>query len=171
MIVGGLRARLIRDSVFHAVDTALANLGWYQASPNRAQVSFRAFPYAADVQVPPNTLALSDETDNSVPMELGSELTEFTWPMFIDVYGEDDAIALHLAGDVADILAGRMASVGRGRPTIDVYDYTLATPVVIFSVEVVDVRKDRAHGFHQPWLRFWRSVTFHIVDSYEDEDG
>jgi len=170
VIVGGLRARLIRDSVFHAVDDALRALGWYEPSSNRSQVSFRAYPYPLEEQVPPNTLALSDENDSGDEMELGSKLTEFTWAMYVDVYGEDDAIALHLAGDVADILAGRMPSVGRGRPAIDVYDYTLATPVVIFGVEVFDVRKDRAHGFPQPWLRFWRSVTFNLVDSYDDED-
>lgn len=169
--VGGLRARLIRDSVYNALNDALADLGWYEASPSRAPVTFRSSPFPLDEQVPPNTLALSDENDDAAEMELGSTLSEFTWDMFVDIYGEDDAVALHLAGDVADILAGRMASVGRDRPVIDVYDYTLATPVVIFTVEVIAVHKDRAHGFPQPWLRFWRSVPFKIVDSYTDEDG
>jgi len=170
-VVGGLRARLIRDSVFHVVDDALRALGWYDEVAGRAPVTLRPTPYPLDEQVPPNTVALSDETDDATEMELGSDLSEFTWGMFADVYGENDAVALHLAGDVADALAGRMPSIGRGRPVVDVYNYTLATPVVIFTVEVIDVRKDRAHGFPQPWLRFWRSVSFRVVDAYEDENG
>lgn len=169
--VGGLRARLIRDSVYNAINNALADLGWFEASANRAPVTFRPAPCPLDEQVPPNTLALSDENNDAADLELGSALAEFTWSMFVDIYGEDDAVALHLAGDVADILAGRMPSVGRSRPVIDVYDYTLATPVVIFTVEVIEVHKDRAHGYPQPWLRFWRSVPFKVVDSYTDEAG
>jgi hypothetical protein len=46
----------------------------------------------------------------------------------------------------------------------------MATPVGVFAVEVDQVRKQKAHGFPQPWLRFWRSCTFEIIDSYDTED-
>jgi hypothetical protein len=168
--VGGLRDRLIRDSVWHAVDDALRALGWYQPHPSRLPVSFIPTPLPLDVEVPLNTLALGDMASVPTDAELGSDLTEFSWDMHVDVYGENDDVSLHLAGDVAAALAGRMPSIGRGRPVVDVWDYSLATPVIVFGVEIEDVRQAKAHDFPQPWLRFWRSVTFVVIDTYGDEN-
>lgn len=168
--VGGLRARLIRDSVWHVVDDALRDLGWYAAVVSHRPVTFVPAPFGLDVEVPLNTLALGDMADVPTEAEMGSDLTEFAWDMHVDVYGENDDLSLHLAGDVAAALAGRMPSIGRGRPVVDVWDYTLATPVIVFAVAIDDVRQARAHDFPQPWLRFWRSVTFVVTDTYGSED-
>jgi hypothetical protein len=164
--VGGLRARLIRDSVWHAVDEALRALGWYEDHPSRQAVTFVPTALPLDVEVPLNTLGLGDMLDVPTEAEMGSDLTEFAWDMHVDIYGENDDISLHIAGDLEAALAGRMPSIGRGRPVIDVWDYTLATPVVVFAVSIEDVRKAKAHDFPQPWLRFWRSVTFTVIDTY-----
>lgn len=169
MIVGGLRARLIRDSVWHALDDALRDLGWYVTRPSRQQVQLLAEPQAEDVEVPLNSLALGDTVTSDFPAELGSALAEFRWDMHVDVFGENDSLSLHLIGDVVAILEGRLASVGRGAPVIDVWDYTLATPVVAFSVDVESVQSSKANGFSQPWLRFWRTCSFIVVDTYGDE--
>lgn len=167
--VGGLRARLVRDSVWRTVDAALRALGWYADVVSHRPVTFVPAPLGLDVEVPFNTLALGDMNDVPTQAEMGSSLTEFSWDMHVDVYAENDDLSLHLAGDVEAALAGRMPSIGRGRPVVEVWDYTLATPVQVFTVDIEDVRKAKAHDFPQPWLRFWRSVTFTVIDTYGDE--
>lgn len=168
--VGGLRARLVRDSVYRTIEKGLRDLGWFTSHASRSPVQLLPEPVALDREVPRNTLALGDEIDDETALELGSGLSEFRWSMFLDVYAENDSIALHLVGDVAAIMGGRMPSIGRSAPVVDVWDYTLATPVAIFRVEVENVRTAKAHDFPQPWLRFWRSCTFQVVDAYTDED-
>lgn len=98
---------------------------------------------------------------------MGSNLAEVTWPFFVDVYGENDDLALHLVGDIEAMLAGRLPSIGRDRAAIDVYDLTQEPPIVAFVVEVQAVRTQRAHDWPQPWLRFWRTCTFELVDDGE----
>lgn len=169
--VGGLRARLIHDSVYSMLYTALASLGWFTASPSHSPITFNSEALSTNVEVPFNTLALADEGSRGEGIELGSLLQENRWTMWVDFYAENDSISLHLIRDVHDILEGRMPSIGRSRPVIDVYDYTLATPVVIFEVEIEDVHTDKAQDFPQPWLKSWRACGFTIVDTYDDEDG
>lgn len=168
--VGGLRARLIRDSVWHVVDDALRDLGWYAAVPSRQPVTLVPEPLPQNTPIPFNTLALGDEDTTPEPIEMGSLLTEFAWDMHVDVYAENDDLSLHLVGDVAAALAGRLPSIGRSAPLIEVIDYTLATPVPVFTVDVESVTTDKARDFPQPWLRFWRSCSFVVVDSYGSED-
>ncbi len=167
--VGGLRARLIHDSVYAMLHDALDQLGWFDAVASRSQITFLSDALPPDVEVPFNTLALADEGETGDDVELGSQLQETRWEMWVDFYAENDSLSLHLIRDVKDILQGRMPSIGRTRPVVEVYDYTLATPVVIFNVEIEDVLTDRAKGFPQPWLRAWRACGFTVVDTYDDE--
>lgn len=167
--VGGLRARLIRDSVYRTVYDGLETRGWFAVASSHLPVTFPAVPVDINAQVAFNTIGMSDEDMVPAPAELGSGFTEFSWPMFVDVYGEDDSISLHLVGDIAALLAGRMPSVGRTDPHVVVTDWTLATPVPIFVVQVEDVRTHKAHDFPHPWLQHWRSCSFTIVDAYCDE--
>lgn len=171
--VGGLRARLIRDSVYRALYNALDDLGWFNPSASHSPVTFPANSFPPDVEVPINTIGLVDDREFSEPIELGSILSERAWTMMVDFFGEDDALSLHLIRDVKDILEGRMPSIGRNEPIIDVYDFTdsALSPPKIFTVEIEDVRVDKAHDFPQPWMRFWRSCEFLVVDAYTDESG
>lgn len=169
-IVGGLRSRLIRDSIYEMLRAALADLGWFDEVASRSQISFLADASPPDVEVPFNTLALAGEGETGEDIELGSQLQETRWEMWVDFYGENTSLSLHLIRDVKDILQGRMPSIGRTGPVVNVYDYTLATPVVIFNVDIEDVRTDRAKGFPQPWLRAWHSCGFTVVDTYDNEN-
>lgn len=168
--VGGLRARLVHDSVYRMLYDALDLLGWFTPSVTHSPVTFISEPLAPDVQVPLNTLGLADEDDGGEEIELGSTLQELRWQMYLDFFGENDAISLHLIRDVKDILQGRMASAGRTRSIVVVNDYTLATPVPIFTVDIEDVFTDKARDFPQPWLRSWRTCGFTVVDTYSDEE-
>lgn len=167
--VGGLRARLVHDSVYRMLYDALADLGWFDASSTHSTIAFNSEPLPPDIEVPFNTMALADEDESTEEIELGSQLQDLRWQMYVDFFGENDAISLHVIRDVKDILQGRMPSIGRERPVVEVYDYTLATPVVIFTVEIEGVFTDKARDFPQPWLRAWRSCGFTVVDTYDDE--
>lgn len=168
--VGGLRARLIRDSVWHTLDDALRALGWYETVASRSAVRLTPEPLAQNTVVPFNTLALGDEDNSPEPAEMGSLLTEWSWDMHVDIYAENDDLSLHLAGDVAAIMGGRLPSIGRSAPVVDVYDYTLATPTRVFGVDIESVSTDKARDFPQAWLRFWRTCSFVVVDTYGSED-
>lgn len=168
--VGGLRARLIRESVYREVRSALTALGWFDAGRRHLPIAFldEAVPNREEVQL--NTGALSDEAHNETEEELGSNLAEHRWTYYVDFFGESDALATHFIHDIRDILAGRFNSIGRTGPTIAVYDYSIATPVFLFNVGIEHILVDRAHNFPSARLAHWYAVRFEIVDNYADEE-
>jgi hypothetical protein len=170
--VGGIRDRFIKDSVFDYLQDKLGALGWFDAGREHTPITFVDEPADTREEIAPNTLAFS--TDNKVPtdVELGGQLAEHTWSMWVDFYAEGDAISVHLIEDVAAILGGRINAIGAGRPFIPVFDYSQATPSQIFTVEVDRVRTDKAHDFPHAYLRHWRACSFDIIDAYgSDLDG
>lgn len=167
--VGGMRSRLIRDSVFRMVRDGLDALDWFDPTRKHKPVTMRASDVPQDEEIPPNTLALADEAQDELEDELGSNMAEHRWTFYVDFYAENDTIGIHLIHDVKAILGGRMPSIGRTGPFCHVYDYTQATPPRIFTVEIEDIVVDRGHDFPQAWLRYWYSCRFEIVDYYGDE--
>lgn len=170
--VGGIRARLIRQSLYEMVHDSLTALGWF--SPGRQHLPFSFSAYSlqnTQEPIPFNTLALADGDVLSEDQEVGTLLSEFRWTYYLDFYGENDAISLHVTQDIKDILQGRMASIGRAQPNLRVYDYTMATPSAIFTCHIEDVVIDRANDFPQPWKRHWYAVRFDVVDAYADEES
>lgn len=168
-LVGGLRSRMVFDSCYKVINDSLTALGWFGPSRRHAPINFTAGEQNTLVEVPLNTLALSDENVSSTPWELGSELAEHTRWYYVDFFAEDDAVGKHLIGDVRDILEGRLPSIGRRGATMPVYDMRQATPPVLFSCEVANCRIDRAHDYSHEWLRHWYSVQFVLLDYYGDE--
>lgn len=167
--VGGLRSRLIRDSLIKMVSDSLEALGWFQTDRQHKPLNVIAVAID-DEEVPLNTLAFTEDDMVSSEDELGSLMAEHAWTWFIDFYAEDNSVGLHVIQDVKAILEGRMPSIGRGDPHLDVIDFTLATPVKIFSCEIQDVETHKAHGFPRAFQRFWHSVSFTLIDRYGDEE-
>lgn len=169
-VVGGLRARFIKDSVFSYVRDKLGDLHWLdQTGRQHSPVTFVDEPQNVTEKIESNTLALSTENTGETDLELGSALSEFRWPMWLDFFAESEAVGIHLVGDVAAILAGRMASIGAHRRAIPVYDFAQATPAVLFVVQIENVRTEKAHDWPHQWLKHWHSCSFDIVDEYTDE--
>lgn len=168
--VGGLRVRLIQDNVFDMLETALGDLGWFDAGRDHEDVTLVDEEPDWDSPITPNKISVIIESINDSEAEMGSNLTEERHNVFIDVYAEDDATGIHLSNDIREILRGKMPSIDRGWPSIDVYDKTLATPVVIFTVDVEDARWDRGRSFSEAWLKHWFVVSCTLVDTYGDED-
>jgi hypothetical protein len=171
-IVGGLRARLVFDSTFKVLSDGLTALGWFAPGRRHQPVSLVDEPPDTDLEVPLNTLALSDENVTSADWELGgSSLVEKTRFLYVDLYAENDSLGKHLIGDVADLLEGRFPSIGRSAPVVAVYDYRQTSPSLITVCNVENLRVDRAHGWTRPWLRHWFSIQFQLVDVYQGDSG
>lgn len=168
-IVGGLRARLIHDSAYEMIRAALSDLGWFDSGRRHEPVTMVAKPVSNDDQVPFNTLTVSSTDVSDDPIEMGSTLSEDRWTFYVDFYGEDDLVARHIVHDIRDVVRGKLPSIGRAGPVLDVYDYRLATPVVLFRCELENVVVDRANTFTRPWQRHWWAVRFDVVDEYADE--
>jgi hypothetical protein len=171
-VVGGLRARLVRESLYRMIHTSLTSLDWFNTvNRKHLPVTFNSDPVKDVNSVPLNTAALTDFDSDDDESEMGSLMTEITWRFYVDIFAESEALGLHFARDVRDILQGRMASIGRTTPDFAVYDYQQATPPVLFYCQIEGVKVDRPENFTKPYDRFWYTVRFDIKDTYTDESG
>lgn len=170
IVVGGLRARFIRDSVFEMIKAAVIDLGWTDPARQHKPIYFSAQPGSWDEEVALNTVAVTQTDVRSEDSEMGSNLQEDRWTFYVDLFAEDESVGTHLIHDVRDILRGKMPSIGRGRPNVTVMDYSLALPAPLFTCDIEDVVIDRANDFPKPWQRYWYVCRFIVVDEYGDED-
>lgn len=168
--VGGLRQRLLRDSLYSTLQEALTDLGWFNSGRYHKPVTFRATSVPLNEEIQVNTVALSDESVDESDWEIGSLMAEHRTVFYVDVYAEDESVGTHIAGDVKAILGGRLTAIGRSSPTFQVLDLTLATPVPIFSCEIENITVDRAHDFPKTWQRFWYVVRFEVLDYYGSDN-
>lgn len=167
--VGGLRVRLINDSMFQMVKGGLADLGWFDIGRRHRPIDLLAEPVRWDEEVQLNTLSISSTDVSDDELELGSDAAENRHSFYVDFFAEDDSIGKHLIHDVRDILRGKIHAIGRNRPILTVYDYTLATPPALFICEIENVLVDRAHDYPRPWQRHWFSARCDVVDVYESD--
>lgn len=169
VVVGGLRARLIRDSIYNAIYAGLDALGWFDEGRKHTPINFTGKIVDQDEEIPLNTIVLVDEDIMESEIELGSNLAEHDWTFYVDFYAENAGIGRELINDVRDILAGRMSSIGRSHPSVIVFDYREPTPPALFKVHIEDIVIDRATGFPKPWQKHWYSCRFSVIDHYGDE--
>lgn len=163
---GGTRYRLIYDSLYYMVSDALNDLGWFDEHPSRKTVNFVYEPVENLEEVQLNTLAIADSDMTDTPFEIGSNLGEIDWTIYIDFYAENKSIGIDLVNDIRDILKGRMPNIGRTHPVLEVLDYRLATPTEAFHCYVEEVVIDKAIGFEDPYRRHWYTVRLVLQDHY-----
>lgn len=157
-LVGGLRDRMVLESVLRQIEAALGALGWFDAGRQHLPITVIDEYPDIDVQVPLNTLAFSYGDSFNRLVELGALTTYHHAPIFIDFFAESDALSRHVSGDI-------YAWVNEN-PVIPVYDYDLATPVIDFYVEVLEesVEVQRPARATNPWLKHWSTVVFIVGD-------
>jgi hypothetical protein len=160
---GGLRARLIKDSLYRMLNESLTALGWFDENRNHLPISFPAVPVDDGTEIALNTMSLSDGDVLSSEWEMGSDMKEHQWSFFVDFYAEKSTLGLHVAHDIKAILEGSHPDIGRERPTFSVYGAT-DPDTELFVAHVEDVSVDRAHGFPNPWQKNWYAVTFTVID-------
>lgn len=170
-LAGGLRARMIFDNVYETIHSGVTALGWFGSGRRHQPVTMVAEEQDSTHEVAVNTLAVSDENVTNTPWELGAGLSEDRRVFYVDFFGESDAVAKHIIGDVRDVLLGKLSAIGRTGPVIDVYDLRQPTPPFLFQLEVWNVTVDRSHDYTHPWLRHWYSISFNTRDYYVNDLG
>lgn len=176
MIRGGLRARLITDSVRIAIIAGLTHLGWFDPTVHddppgvRSHLPLRYVPRPLkwDVAIEPNALAISTDDTRDMERGLGGEV-EDRLRMYADVFAQNDEFGWQLTHDIRDILIGKVPQAGRNLPAIDVYDLRQPTPSPFTQVDVEGTLIDRAESESREWRNRWFMVRFDIVDEYYDE--
>jgi len=170
-IVGGLRTRLLFDSLYNEIERALTALGWFDSGRQHLPINFINEPVDEKEEVAFNTLVLYAEDGDTRQEEMGSDLSEHRRTFYLDFYAENISVGEHLIFDCQAILEGRMSSVGRSSHFFDIFDYQQATPPVIASAEIgEDVIIDRAITYSFPWQKHWYSCQFTVSDFYGTED-
>lgn len=172
---GGLRDRLLLDSVRHRVLAGLTALGWFEdvtlnTPVKHEPINWRTTPVPESDPVPPNTLIVLPSDNSYVDMETGSDLSEDTHDYWIDFYGQSTAISTHMMGDIRDILRGIYADAGYGDGnTLDVCDWdtdpTGAT--VLFNADIEQVEIIVSHNPSKDYERFWQAASFRVVEERE----
>lgn len=160
---GGLRDRMVFESFARMLYDALAQLGWFDPDRAHEPIVWRTSIVPESEELPKNTLAVSSEDASSEYIELGSNLSEDRFTIVVDFYAQNDALGRHVAGDVRDILRGKMPPV-RDDTEFVVYDWRVEPPTPLFWADIEDVALDRAHGFDAPFRRHWYSVMAAIVE-------
>lgn len=165
-LVGGLRARLLHDSVQNAVKDGLQVLGWFDPGRAHRPIEFLNEPADWDREITANSMAIT--TRSYVPdwIEVGSLLTQDTVVLDIDIYGETDSLVMHLANDIRDLLRGRL-DIGPQRGSLPILDFQMATPVPIGHAVITDVRVTRLRPqVNRPISLHWFGVDIELFDTY-----
>jgi hypothetical protein len=164
--VGGIRERLIADSVYQLIKTGLTDLGWFDSGRPHMPLHIRTTSVGNDEEIPLNTIVVNETTSIDNQAEMGSNLGEITTTFYVDFYAEKESIGKHVIHDVRDILKGRMPDIGRTASNLPVYDWFMATPSLIFTCDIEDVVVDQARDFPKPYQKYWWACRFDIVDCY-----
>lgn len=172
------RYRHVHATLFDYVRSSLIDLGWGNAAlpaddPANLAVNFGTpaatyidnQPDEAGVAVAPNTIAvtLGDEPA-AEDLELGGGLLEVAFPVYVDIYGQNQSIAVSIASDVKAMLEDHFLTV---------CDYTARPPaptdeVIEIDKEDVDVSRPQAAIGSQDFKRYWRVVRARARVHYID---
>jgi len=153
-------ARYVRASMEAVVSTFLDEFGW--CGPN---VPFGAQPVTVMLR-PPKQAELKPVSGNVVfishgdeadyeDMQLGGGLLRVEHVLFVDILAENDGIALAIAADLKDRLAGLIGGTRFLRPTNPATDQALPG----FLGEFDDVVREQPN----PDLGAWQSVKATLV--------
>lgn len=176
MMRGGLRSRLIADSVRVAVIAGVSALGWFDGTvydtppgPRRHRpLNYVPRPASWDDSIYANAIAINADDIYDNASGLGGDV-EDTLEMWVDVFAESDQLGWQLAGDIRDLMLGKYPQYGRPGPVIDVYDLRQPTPAAFTQVDVVTAQIDRAEGEARQWQAHWFMVRIDLEDDYADE--
>lgn len=156
---GGKRDRMILESVLRQVKADLESRGWFDENRRHLPINvIDAYPGEnltdPDDEPPLNTLAFSYGDSFQRMLELGSNAETHTFPIYMDFYGESDAVTRHIIGDIYAFLGLN--------PLLPVYDYDMATPVEDFKLEIVEesISKTFPTNVTNVWQKHWGIVTF-----------
>lgn len=170
-VFGGQRHRLIADSLFNMVNGCLIQLNWMTKTSWHEPVVILPDAVDDDEEVVFNTVAVSEDGIIPSEFELGSSMTQDRWNCWFDCYTQNAVVGKTLGADIRDILIGLHPDVGRTAGGLIVLDYTQATPVPLFNVDICNVDLVRVRTTTHPWQRFWWTVRCDLIDEYNAYDA
>jgi hypothetical protein len=146
-------SRHVHATVVRYVRAQLTTLGWI--GPEEA-TPFGATPVELISAHPPEwdetsrleagtvAVTLGDERMPDLE-ELGGPLSTVEHPIFVDIFMDNESIALALALDVRDIFLGRLAGTQRWLPVLD---FTQTPPAEVdgWHIEFEDITRVRPEG-------------------------
>ena len=159
---GGLRDRMIHESVLTAIETDLTTRGWFAAGRYHGPITVIDEYPDDEAEVALNTLAVSMGDGDGLSLEMGSTAEEHDQAMFVDFYAESDALGRHVSGDIYAFLK----KVRR----IQVFDFSVASPTAEFFVQIEeeDVIKRRGATVTTAWKKHWYVVAFTVTDGRDN---
>ena len=155
---GGLRDRMIHESVLQAIKADLTTRGWFDDGRHHdPSVLIDEYPEDED-RVEINTIAISMGDGDGLLVEMGSPMENHEQAMFVDIYAESDSLGRHIQGDIYEFL--------RKSEKIQVYDYRETVPTEEFwaHIEEEDVVKRRGGTVNQAWKKHWYVIAFTVTD-------
>lgn len=167
--VGGIRDRLIHDSLYNYVKDGLTAVGWMNHGRSHQPLDLVPEQKDWEDELALNTITISPSNVYDEQWELGSYASKNITTYWIDVYGESEALGLQISGDVRDILRGKFTTLGFGAAELPVFDYTQESPVQIFYCDIEHVRRDRAQSYSKRYQRFLYMISVDIIDYYSDD--
>lgn len=165
---GGLRDRLVFESFIRKIKTGLAALGWLDPDRHHIPLTVTSTRIDDSTSVALNTIAISAEDISGDDAEVGSGLSEDSHTFYVDMYAENDALGEHVAGDIRDLLRGKLPSIGVTDAVLLVKDWTVADDSLapdLFWADIEEVNLQRAHGFSAPFQRHWFSVSCQVIET------
>jgi hypothetical protein len=176
MIRGGLRTRLVVDSVRFAIISTMDQLGWfdptvYDTPPGvRRHRSFRYIRRPVDwgENIEPNAIAISSQDIGDNDLAFGGDVQD-RHEIYADVFAQDDSVGWQVSYDIRDSLLGKNPELGTLGPQIDVYDFRQATPAPFTTVDVDLIRVDHSQGETREWQQHWFMLRILVEDDYNDE--
>lgn len=169
--VGGIRDRLVHDSLYNYVKNGLTAIGWMNSGRQHAPLVLVPEMKDWEEELALNTITVSPSNVYDEQWELGSYATKNTTTYWIDVYGESEALGLQISGDIRDILRGKFTGLGFGAAELPVFDYTQATPSRIFYCDIEHVRRDRSQSYSKRYQRFLYMISVDVIDYYGDDSA
>jgi hypothetical protein len=176
MIRGGLRSRLVIDSVRFAIISTMQQHGWFDATVHdtppglRRHLPFRYIPRPVDwaEDIHPNAIAISSDDITDDDLAFGGEVEDIH-RIYVDIFVQDDAVGWQVAYDIRDSLLGKNPELGGLGPQVDVYDFRQPTPAPFTTIDVDVIRVDRSQGDTRAWQRHWYMIYLTFEDDYNDE--
>lgn len=155
-LVGGLRDRMVIESLGNHITEELTTLGWFDAGrEHNPIVVTTGFPNDT-AEVALNTIAYSVEEAAGRDEEMGTRAEVHETSFFVDFFAQDDSIGWHLSGDVYSFL--------KRNPVLDVFDYATGGDPVDFQVELMEVDRRKPSRAVNAWQRHWFTVSFIAED-------
>lgn len=154
---GGLRDRMLVESITQKVVSELTTVGWFGSNRQHSPIIVEtAYPENGE-EPEVNTLVISLGSYLGGLNELGAKSEEHFTSIYIDFFGESRALSTELMGDIWEIL--------KTNPVMPVYDYSAVGNPIDFYVELdEESMRLRYSNATREYQKFWAELFFGVTD-------